>query len=325
MDVAKLKSLHNVHIVWVEEAQVVSEKSWEVLGPTIRAEHPEFGESEIWVSYNPELDTDPTHTRFIENRPPGALVIKLNHSDNPFFPAVLEKERQYLFDTDKSHNKSKYKHIWEGEYLTAVEGAIFANEVARLFENNRVRPLTYDKSGVVHGVWDLGWGVSALILVQRFASTIQIIGYLERRNATYHDITLELRKLDYRWGKMFMPHDATHKDPKYGKSHFDEMEGLGWTTAEIPNIGIENYISLGRDMFDNVYISDSEECKQLVHCLRRFKRNIPATTNDPGLPRKDEFSHGGECFCYTAVVADELVNEIVQIKDPYSGFTGYAG
>jgi len=187
--------------------------------------------------------------------------------------------------------------------------------------------LDYDSSGLVHGVWDLGWGVSALILVQKFASTIQIIGYLERVNATYADIDHELRNdkqyKKYRWGKMFMPHDATHKDPKYGKSHIDVMEGLGWEVEQIPDIGVENYISLGRDMFENVYISDT--CGELIQCLRRFKRSIPVTTDHPGAPKKDEFSHGAEAFCYTAVVADELVNSKVVIKDPYKGFeSGYA-
>ncbi len=325
MDVAKLKSLHGVHIAWAEEAQVISDKSWEVLIPTIRAEHEDFGASEIWASLNPELDTDPTYTRFIEHPPPNSLVVKVNHSDNPFFPQVLETERQYLLDTDKSHGKSKYRHIWEGECLPAIEGAIFANEVARLFEDGRVRPLDYDPKGLVYGVWDLGWGVSSVILVQRFASTVQIIGYIERRHATYHDITLELRKLDYRWGKMFMPHDATHKDPKYGKSHFDVMKELGWQTEQIPNIGVENYIGLGRDMFANLYISDREECKGLIHCLRRFKRSIPATTDHPGAPMKDEFSHGSEAYCYTAVVADRIVNDDVVIENPYRGFeSGYA-
>jgi len=325
MDVSKLKSLHGVHIAWVEEAQVVTDKSWEVLIPTIRAEHEKFGPSEIWASFNPELDTDPTYVRFVENTPPNTILVKVNHADNPFFPQILEEERAYLQDKDTTYGKVKYANIWEGEPLPAVEGAIFADEVAKMFEQGRVRPLDYDPKGVVHGVMDLGWGVMSLILVQRFASTIQIIGYLERRHTTYHELTLELRQRDYRWGKIFMPHDATHKDPKYGKSHFDVMNELGWTTEQIPNIGVENYISQGRDMFANVYIADTKECKGLIHCLRRFKRAIPATTDHPGAPMKDEFSHGSEAYCYTAVVADQIVNDETIITDPYRGFySGYA-
>ena len=314
-DITKLKSMEGVDVVWVEEGQVVTDKSWSVLIPTIRKE-----KSIIIVTFNPELDSDPTYVRFVETPPPNSIVIPMNYMDNPWFPDVLESERKYLFETDKSPGKAKYKNIWEGQCMPAVEGAIFAHEVAKLFEEHRVRPLDYDPSGLVHGIWDLGWGVSSVILVQRFASTVQVIGYLERSHATYHDMTLELKERKYRWGKMFMPHDATHKDPKYGKSHFDVMEELGWKTAQIPNIGVENYISLGRDMFANLYVSDNDECKQLIHCLRRYKRQIPATTDHPGHPMKDEFSHGAEAYCYTAVVADELTNEDSKVADPYKGF-----
>ena len=314
-DITKLKSMEGVDIVWVEEGQVVTDKSWEVLIPTIRKEA-----SMIIVTFNPELDTDPTYVRFVEKTPPRSLVLKLNHSDNPFFPQVLEEERAYLEETDKSPGKVKYLNIWEGECMPAVEGAIFAAEVARLFEDGRVRPLNYDPKGKVHMIMDLGWGVMACILVQRFASTVQIIGYREYSGVTYETMTRDLETLPYRWGKVFMPHDASHRDPKYGKSHFEVMEGLGWTTAKIDQIGIENYVSAGREMFGNLYISDSEECARLIHCLRRWKRQIPTTTDHPGAPMKDEFSHGSEAFCYVAVVADQIVNDISAPKDPYSAF-----
>ncbi|MCP4452963.1 MAG: PBSX family phage terminase large subunit, partial [Planctomycetes bacterium] len=236
IDITKVKSMTNIHIAWVEEGQVVSEKSWEILGPTIRGVHPEFGDAEIWTSFNPELDTDPTYIRLIEQPQPGSIVVKVNYSDNPFFPDVLEQERLHLHNTDKTHGRMKYNHTWEGECVPAVEGAIFANEIARLHEQSRVRLLDYDNTGLLYGVMDLGWGVMSLVLVQRFASTVQIVGYREWTHTTYHEMTLQLKKEfpSVRWGKIYMPHDASHKDPKYGKSHKDVMTHLGWDVADIP-------------------------------------------------------------------------------------------
>jgi phage terminase large subunit len=328
LDVAKIKSLHNVHIAWAEEAQVITDKSWQVLIPTIRGEHPKFGNSEIWLSFNPELDTDPTYVRFVENTPPNSYITKINHSDNPWFPTVLEEERHYLEETDKSHGKVVYRHVWEGDCLPAVQGAIFATEVAQLFDDGRVRTLDYDPKGLVHVIMDLGYGVMTAILAQKFASTVQIIGYLELTHSTYHDLTRQLEALPYRWGKVFMPHDASHRDPKYGKSHYEVMQELGWETAEIPQIGVENYIEAGRQLFGNVYVSDGEDCRQLIHCLRRWRYQVSDTDSGSKKthpPMKDEFSHGAEAFCYTAVIADDLVNSEAVVTDPYRGFnSGYA-
>ena len=81
-------------------------------------------------------------------------------------------------------------------------------------------------------------------------------------------------------------------------------------------------------MFDNVYISDSDECAALIRCLKRWKYQIADTsagTQKTMPPMKDEFSHGAEAFCYTAVVADQLVNDDASQDDPYAGFrSGYA-
>ena len=90
-----------------------------------------------------------------------------------------------------------------------------------------------------------------------------------------------------------------------------------------PQIGVENYIALGRDLFENAYMSD--KCKRLLQCVKRFRRTVPTTTEHPGGPMKDEFSHGGETWCYSAVVAEQMINDDKVIADPYKGLrSGYA-
>lgn len=90
-NVGNIKSMESVDVAWVEEAQTVSKSSWEVLIPTIRKEG-----SEIWVSFNPELDTDDTYKRFVLNPPPGAAVVKTSWRDNPWFSDVLKDEAEFL-------------------------------------------------------------------------------------------------------------------------------------------------------------------------------------------------------------------------------------
>jgi PBSX family phage terminase large subunit len=91
---------------WCEEAHTLSQNSLEILEPTIRKEG-----SELWFSYNPKFETDPVHRMFVvDEPPPGAFVVKINWSDNPWFPEVLKTKLSW--DKEKDHNK--YLHIWEG-------------------------------------------------------------------------------------------------------------------------------------------------------------------------------------------------------------------
>lgn len=111
-----VKSTEGIDICWVEEAQTVSEVSWEVLIPTIRKAN-----SEIWVTFNPLNADDPTTERFINHPPPEAYVRKVNFDENPFFPEELRREMEW----DKKNDFEKYLHIWEGYPRTISDAQIF--------------------------------------------------------------------------------------------------------------------------------------------------------------------------------------------------------
>jgi phage terminase large subunit len=93
--VHNIKSLEGADILWVEEAQNVSKKSWRTVIPTIRKPG-----SEIWVSFNPELETDDTYQRFVVNPPPNAVVVKTSFRDNPALSEELKIEIEHLKATD---------------------------------------------------------------------------------------------------------------------------------------------------------------------------------------------------------------------------------
>ena len=115
----KIKSYEGVDVCWVEEAEAVSQESWDYLIPTVRKEG-----SEIWVSFNPDKPDDPAAAMFVESKRDNALVRKVTYADNPFFPETLREEMEYCKRTDYE----KYLWIWEGEYRRLSDSLIFSGK-----------------------------------------------------------------------------------------------------------------------------------------------------------------------------------------------------
>lgn len=116
MNIMEIKSTEGIDICWVEEAQMMSNESWQVLIPTIRKP-----DSEIWISFNTGQADDPTHKRFVTSPPPDTIVRKVNYYDNPFHSEVMEKERCYLLRVDPE----AYEHVWLGKPLNISDACIF--------------------------------------------------------------------------------------------------------------------------------------------------------------------------------------------------------
>ena len=298
--VESIKSFEGVDIAWCEEAQSISKRSWDTLIPTIRKP-----DSEIWISFNPELDTDETYSRFVLSPPPRSHVTQVNYNDNPWFPDVLEQERVHCQLT----NKDDYDQIWEGKCRLAVSGAIYAREVSDALREGRVCNVPYDPRLKVHTIWDLGWNDSmAIILAQRVRSEIRLIDYIEDDHKTLDWYAAELQKRNYNWGHDWLPHDGATKDFKTGKSAAEILKAFGRKVKMVPQIGIEPGIKAARMMFAQAYF-DKTKTARLVECAKRYRRAINQQTNEAGAPVHDEFSHGADVLRYLAVVADQLGNE----------------
>lgn len=295
-----IKSFEGCNIVWVEEGQSVSERSWNILIPTIRAQG-----SEIWVTYNPELETDPTHVRFVMQPPDDCVSVLMNWRDNPWFPEVLEKERQDCLKRDPEG----YKNIWEGECKPAVTGAIYYNEIAAAEAANRVCNVPYDPMLKVHVVFDLGWNdAMAISLVQVQSSEVRIIEYIEDSHKTLDYYSNMLKAKGLNWGSLYLPHDGRNKDFKTGKSAEEIMRALGWDVLITPNMSIEDGIRVSRMTFPRIYF-DRAKTSRLVECLKRYRRHINQLTQEAGAPLHDEFSHGADDFRYICVNAESMTNE----------------
>lgn len=112
-----IKSIEGIDICWVEEAEAVSDPSWEILIPTVFRRPG----SEMWVTFNARLETDPTYRRFVTTPPPDAIVRRVSWRDNPFLPSALGAERDYLLRVDPE----AHAHVWEGECQVHGEAQIF--------------------------------------------------------------------------------------------------------------------------------------------------------------------------------------------------------
>jgi phage terminase large subunit len=296
--VESIKSYEGVDICWCEESQTISKRSWDILIPTIRKP-----DSEIWVSFNPDLDTDDTYQRFVVNPPENSVVEKINYIDNPWFPDVLNVERLHSKSTSPD-----YENIWLGECKSAVDGAIYADEIREAQEEGRVTNVPYDPMLKVHVVMDLGWNDSmSIILVQKGLSDLRIIGYIEDDHRTLDSYSAQLKDLQYNWGHMYLPHDGQSKDFKYGISAEDIMSKQGWDVRIVPKLDVESGIKVSRMNFHKVYFDKS--ANRLIDCLKHYRRNINNTTNEPTAPVHDEYSHGADAFRYLCVSADKMSNE----------------
>lgn len=113
-----IKSLEGFEVAWVEEAQTISQKSLDILTPTIRAPG-----SELWFSWNPVNDTDPIDVFLRSNPPEGSIVIRVNYTDNPWFPDSLRQD----MERDKARDPEKFQHVWCGAYQGKSEARVFRN------------------------------------------------------------------------------------------------------------------------------------------------------------------------------------------------------
>jgi len=125
-----MKSLEGFNIAWVEEAQTITQKSLNLLIPTIRADG-----SEMWFSWNPDQPTDPVDVLLRQNTPEDAVVVRANWSDNPWFPASLRAD----MERDRASDPSKYAHVWLGEYQSQADKQFISWDDVKLAQDRQYR------------------------------------------------------------------------------------------------------------------------------------------------------------------------------------------
>ena len=293
-----IKSFEGVDICWVEEGQTVSRLSWNILIPTIRKTG-----SEIWVSFNPDLETDETYQRFVVKPPRDAVIIKINWSDNPWFPDTLRIEKDAL----KERDPKAYANVWEGMCRRTVDGAIFATEMDRAEADGRLTKVPYDPTKPVHAVCDLGWSdATAWWFVQFVGMETRLIRYFEDTQRTMTSYLAQLQTFGYVYDTIWLPHDAENQTlAANGRSIEEIVRGAGFKTSIMPRVPIVDSINAARTIFPNLWF-DRENCADGLNCLRHYRYEVDP---DTGLfsknPLHDQYSHGADAFRYIALMIKE--------------------
>lgn len=325
LTVDSVKSFEGFDILWAEEAQSITKRSWQIILPTIFR----VPNSEVWVSFNPNMDSDETWNRFIVHPPEGAMVVEMNYRD-AISAGWWNKEQEQLRQYDLIHSKDDYQNIWEGKPKTVVAGAIYASEVIAMITEQRYRPMPYDPRFPVHRIWDLGWNDKmSIIMVQRtHPSALTIVNYLEDSHIRYDQLISDMRLLRYNFGEDWLPHDGDQHHPTSGTSAKKQLVDLGCRVQDIPKSDPEARIRAARSVFPRIYLDNTERDvpedrperylggARLMECLKRYKRIVPKRTQEPGRPDHDEYSHAADAFGGLAEIVERLTNDLMDEAPP---------
>lgn len=289
----KIRSYEGIDYCWVEEAQKTSEVSWNILIPTIRKKG-----SEIWLTFNPELESDYTYKRFVlEADPETTFVVHMTWRDNPWF---METEGYQEMLHAAKFDPDMYLNVWEGQCVKVLKGAVYANELRQIEAQNRVCRVPYEHSVPVDTFWDLGRADNTAIWFgQQVAMQFRVLAYYE---ANLQDVThfiKELQSREYIYGKCYLPHDAKAKRLGTKKSIEEMIQQFNFKTSIVPKLSLTDGINASRLLLRRCYF-DSDECRVGLKALREYKYKV-VNGQFSNEPLHDWASDGADAFRYMAI------------------------
>jgi phage terminase large subunit len=287
-NINNIKSLESADVLWVEEAANVSKDSWSKVIPTMRKKG-----SEIWVGFNPELESDDTYQRFVVHPPPEAKVVKIGWQDNPWFhETTLPAERAHLLATDPEEEH----HVYGGFPRKTLEGAIYAKELRAAETEQRITKVPYDPTKPVHTAWDLGEGdATAIWFFQTYMAEYRFIDYLEdsgQKMAHYLEL---LQGRRYVYGMDYLPWDAC--SGMLSGTLEQAMRAAGRNIRILPkHLSVDIGIDQARTIFANCWF-DADKCADGINCLRYYQYGpVKDLGTQTRKPLHNWASHGADAF-----------------------------
>lgn len=299
-----IKSKSRILILWVDEAEEVSESAWIVVDPTVREE-----ESEIWVTWNPKRKNSATHKRFRVDAPPKSKIAQMNWRDNPWFPEVLNQKRL----TDKDKRPEQYEHIWEGDFATAIAGAYFARSLIDAREEGRIGKVPKDSLMRLRAFWDLGGrgmksDATTIWIAQFVGREIRVLDYYEAVGQPIGSHVDWLRSKKYEKALCVLPHDGEPLSPIADASWQTALETAGFEVEVIPNQGVgaaRQRIEAARRWFPRIWFNEATT-EAGRDALGWYHEKKSDDERDVGLgPEHDWSSHAADSFGLMCITYEE--------------------
>jgi phage terminase large subunit len=316
-----IKSLAKIDIAWLEEANNTSKNSLDKLMPTIRGKHESSKDGlggpfklgpEVWISFNPELEDDEVYNRYVINKElyapdylPNevtgemeryAYVVKINYTDNKWFPPDLRREMNLL----KANNFTKYLEVWEGFTKQTLDGAIYANEILETLKEGRRKYVPHDPTKPVITAWDLGHSdKTAIWFIQRAGMEYNLIDYYENRLKKLPHYIEEMEKRKYTYSVIYQPHDADNET--LAARSISSMTRKAFPNAKVIVVNKPSKkvvgINAARTIFELCNF-DEKNTADGWQCLSRYAYKVNEETgNFSKEPDHDTpWSHGADAF-----------------------------
>ena len=301
-----IKSLEAYDIAWVEEAQTLSQRSLDMLRPTIRKPG-----SELWFSWNPRYKTDPVDKFFRGSPSDDAIAVMINWRDNPWFPEVLRKDmaRDFELDADKADS------VWNGAYGSS-EGAILSRWVNAAEREGRINNVRFDPMGSpIEISSDIGFrDTASWWFWQRKVAGFSVLKYdadsgldaddwIERLQDVLTDMDLG------RIGKIWLPSDAKAKTFQSKHSSMEKfLSAFGADRVEVvPQSKKLDQISAARKVITRCEFN-REHCEAGLDGLLAWEFEwIDDNNVFSKAPLHNWASHPGDAFAYGAQIMEQYV------------------
>ena len=280
-------------LCWVDEAEPVTEKAWTILIPTLREE-----DSELWATWNSKRKAAPVEKRFKNTDDPRIKYVRVNWRDNPWFPDILERVRQ----RDLAQRPDQYNHIWEGDFVTVVEGAYYAAALTQAKADGRIGRVAADPLMTTRAIWDIGGtgakaDACAIWICQFVGREIRWLNYYEAQGQPLATHINWLRSNGYGNALCVLPHDGATNDRVHDVSYESALRGAGFEVQIIANQGAGaamKRVEAARRLFPSMWFD--EKCQPGIDAIGWYHEKRDEERGIGLGPEHDWSSHGADAF-----------------------------